>query len=344
MAEYINIRGQNIEVVASDPANPTIGQIWYNSTSNTLKGGGVSTAGSWATGNSLNQARMTVVGAGTQTAGLAFGGQDYPVYYANTEEYNGTSWTNSNNLNTAKASASGCGIQTAALSAAGQIDASPNLTAVTEEYDGTSWATVNPLNTARYGLAAAGIQTAAAAFGGFVTGRVTATENYNGTSWTNSGALNTARSGIAGAGTQTVGLAFGGQTAPGSPNFTSATEEYNGSTWTSVNPMNTAKQSMGSAGIQTAALGFGGQDITGSIAATEEYDGTSWSNSPGSLNTARTALAGCGHKQQDLLLVVDHLLQEQQKNGQVQVLHKQKQSQLLNTLLIYLINVERVKK
>jgi hypothetical protein len=39
MAEYINIKGQNIEVVASDPANPTIGQIWYNSTSNTLKGG-----------------------------------------------------------------------------------------------------------------------------------------------------------------------------------------------------------------------------------------------------------------------------------------------------------------
>jgi hypothetical protein len=41
MAEYINIRGQSIEVVASDPANPTLGQIWYNSTSNTLKGGGV---------------------------------------------------------------------------------------------------------------------------------------------------------------------------------------------------------------------------------------------------------------------------------------------------------------
>jgi hypothetical protein len=50
MAEYINIKGQNIEVVASDPANPTIGQIWYNSTSNTLKGGGVTTVGAWATG------------------------------------------------------------------------------------------------------------------------------------------------------------------------------------------------------------------------------------------------------------------------------------------------------
>jgi hypothetical protein len=44
MAEYINIKGQNIEVVASDPANPTLGQIWYNSTSNTLKGGSVTTS------------------------------------------------------------------------------------------------------------------------------------------------------------------------------------------------------------------------------------------------------------------------------------------------------------
>jgi hypothetical protein len=57
MAEYINIKGQSIEVVASDPANPTQGQIWYNSTSNTLKGGGVSAFGSWATGNGVNTAR-----------------------------------------------------------------------------------------------------------------------------------------------------------------------------------------------------------------------------------------------------------------------------------------------
>jgi hypothetical protein len=56
MAEYINIKGQNIEVVASDPANPTLGQIWYNSTSNTLKGEGYA-AGSWATGNNMNTAR-----------------------------------------------------------------------------------------------------------------------------------------------------------------------------------------------------------------------------------------------------------------------------------------------
>jgi hypothetical protein len=39
---------------------------------------------------------------------------------------------------------------------------------------------------------------------------------------------------------------------------------------------------------QTAALAFGGQmESDGKTGATEEYDGTSWTTSPGSLNTAR---------------------------------------------------------
>jgi hypothetical protein len=88
MAEYINIRGQSIEVVASDPANPTQGQIWYNSTSNTLKGLGFAAA-AWATGGNMNTARSAIAGAGTQTAGLATGGET-PVTGTNaTEEYNG---------------------------------------------------------------------------------------------------------------------------------------------------------------------------------------------------------------------------------------------------------------
>jgi hypothetical protein len=46
MADYINIYGQDILAVASDPANPTVGQIWYNTTSNTLKGDMLYQAGS----------------------------------------------------------------------------------------------------------------------------------------------------------------------------------------------------------------------------------------------------------------------------------------------------------
>ena len=38
MAQYTGIQGQNILIVSSDPANPTEGQIWYNTTTNLLKG------------------------------------------------------------------------------------------------------------------------------------------------------------------------------------------------------------------------------------------------------------------------------------------------------------------
>jgi hypothetical protein len=78
MADYINIYGQDILAVASDPANPTVGQIWYNSTSNTLKGGGVTTAGTWATGGNIKPARGNLAGGGTQTEALAFGGEIAP--------------------------------------------------------------------------------------------------------------------------------------------------------------------------------------------------------------------------------------------------------------------------
>jgi len=38
MATYITIKGIEIQTIAGDPANPTEGQVWYNSTTNTLKG------------------------------------------------------------------------------------------------------------------------------------------------------------------------------------------------------------------------------------------------------------------------------------------------------------------
>jgi hypothetical protein len=52
------------------------------------------------------------------------------------------------------------------------------------------------------------------------------------------------------------------------------------------NPLNTARSYLAGAGTQTAALGFGGQTPP-NTGATEEYDGTSWTTSPASLNTAR---------------------------------------------------------
>jgi hypothetical protein len=44
---------------------------------------------------SLNTARNSLAGAGTQTAALAFGGYDPGAITGATEEYDGNSWTNS---------------------------------------------------------------------------------------------------------------------------------------------------------------------------------------------------------------------------------------------------------
>jgi hypothetical protein len=89
----------------------------------------------------LNTARNRLGGAGTQTAGLAFGGG--PSITGATEEYNGTTWaTSPGSLNTARRLLGGAGIQTAALAFGG--DTTPPNTGATEEYDGTSW-TTSPL-------------------------------------------------------------------------------------------------------------------------------------------------------------------------------------------------------
>jgi hypothetical protein len=100
MSTYKQIHGTDIEVLSSDPANPVDGQVWYNSTSNTVKAN-FNNPGSWATGGDLNTARRALGGAGTQTAALAFGGKIPPLSAA-TESYDGTSWTEVNDLNTAR--------------------------------------------------------------------------------------------------------------------------------------------------------------------------------------------------------------------------------------------------
>jgi len=38
MATYITIKGIEILSLASDPSNPVEGQVWYNTTTSTLKG------------------------------------------------------------------------------------------------------------------------------------------------------------------------------------------------------------------------------------------------------------------------------------------------------------------
>jgi hypothetical protein len=284
MVAYTGIQGQNILIVSSDPANPVEGQIWYNTTSNLLKGYANVVTNAWASGGNLNTARKRLAAAGNQTSALAFGGAPASVGGSNTtatELYNGTAWTNNpTGLNTGNNGLVGAGTQTAALGFGGYV-LPAGVKNITESWNGSIWTSLpGTLNTARGYFAGLGTQTAALAFGGYTPSATAATESWNGSSWTNVNSMNTARFGLAGAGIQTAALAFGGQTGPGT-----STESWNGTSWTSVNSMNTPRGANSGAGIQTLALTAGG--TPNPAGATELWNGTSWSSNPTNLNTSR---------------------------------------------------------
>src|SRR6056300_1671553 len=139
------------------------GNVWFDETAQRAKYswyGGV-----WSAGGALITARWSLAGAGTQNAGLAFGGRN-PNANSCTEEYDGSSWSAGSALITARFNPAGAGTQNAGLAFGGS---SPTLGKVscTEEYDGSSWSAGGALITGRYQLAGAGTQNAGLAFGGY---------------------------------------------------------------------------------------------------------------------------------------------------------------------------------
>jgi len=256
MTTYKGINGFAVQSVATDPSPLDEGQVWYNNATYAFKLASVTTAGTFASGGSLPVALYGTMAAGTQTA---------------------------------------------AVNSGGYIGSGPTVAgkrATTNEYDGTSWTSSNDMNTARWNGKGTGIQTASLAISGTnpsTPGTSTDSESYNGSTWTTTSSLNTNHVQGGASGTQTAALMFAG----GNP-ITAATESWNGSSWTSLPAtMNTARIYLAGCGTQTAALGFGGLLNFNSApnypvtAATESYNGTSWTT-VNSLNTSRGYLAGAG--------------------------------------------------
>ena len=67
MATYKELHGTDVEVVTSDPSNPVVGQVWYNSTTDELKTRRQFVTNAWSTGGNVNTARGHLSGSGTQT-------------------------------------------------------------------------------------------------------------------------------------------------------------------------------------------------------------------------------------------------------------------------------------
>jgi len=239
------------------------------------------TAGAWTAGGNLGTARYAMGGAGTQTAGLGFGGYD-SGFKNESESYDGSSWTEGPNLNTARAYLGGCGTQTAAVGFSGQ-SGSTSHTANSEEYDGSSWAEGDNVNTARAYSGSFGTQTAAvfvAGGEGVPTTAVANVEEYNGSSWSEVTDVPAAVAQHTGAGILTSGIVAGGSTDFTAPTIRTTVLEYDGTNWTTGGALATKRRHGAAAGASSdSAIVFGGS--TPSITAlTEGYDGTSWSTRP----------------------------------------------------------------
>ena len=284
MATYYGTYGQKVQYLASDPSDPQLGQVWYNSTSAVLKVRQTVETNAWASGGNLNTARGAIGGAGaTKDTALVFGGLGPPAPTAtgDTESYNGTSWTEVNNLNTARALSGGVGTQTSALCVGGD-----QLSGTTESWNGSTWTskTDSPLGGNTNSSAGAS-NTNALFFGTSPAGGSTDTAYWNGTSWTGLASFNTARSNAVGTGKDyQAALLVSGLTVP-FPTLLGNVESFNGTAWTEVNDVNTARRDASGAGTQTSSLFYGGGTPSAS-ALTESWNGTSWTETT-DLSTAR---------------------------------------------------------
>ena len=303
MAEYESIHGTRVRYLTSDPTltdSSTEGQVWYNSTTGTNRA--LVQIKAWSSGGNMAIARRESGAAGTQTASVVFGGGLAPSGTPDsnaTEEYNGFSYSTGGTLNAAREGMGAAGTQTAALGFGGATYPSPGQRNVTEGYNGSTWTSLNNLNANRSYVQGFGTQTAALAVGGAPDSPVNLqTESWDGTNWTNLPAPSNVPVGMltgASAGTQTAGVTFGGANVNDSPPGAQATTlDWNGSAWTAGNNMNTARRRLGGAGTSTAALGFGGYLPSPYSAATEEYDGNTWTTSSASLPTATAHMHGSG--------------------------------------------------
>ena len=270
----------------------------YNSNINAF------TSASFASGGNLSNSRAQFGSAkhGTQNAGLAFGGYVFGpnANRSETEEYGGTSWTSGGALPGGQRQMGGTGTQTAALSYGG-LPGIPNTT--TLEYDGSSWTSGGalPAGMSFAVNSAAGTQTAALRAGSGPGAATTTTQEYDGSTWTSANAMSIARTGAYFDGAQTAAIITAGE-APAAPDATGSitrlTEEYDGTDWSSgaSSIFFLAEGGVsGGAAAPTALMitGGNGPEVTNNTGATQEYDGTAFTNTA-NLATSRRQLNGGG--------------------------------------------------
>ena len=250
----------------------------------------------WTAASALNRASGLNTGWGTQTSAIA---QVNTPGYKGAEQYDGTSWTNISDMTLAD---NGSNYSTAAgaTADAGFITSRGPAFSATEEYNFSvnvitpaAWSSGGNLSLARYGSAGAGTsQNAALVAAGTQAPAYTNhndTEEYNGSTWATGGTYPTSGGGQRGCGSLTAALG----TTP------TSTNTYDGSTWTNLGApsnLNLSRSNTWLVGSSTAGLAWGGI-IPGPgtrTNVTEEWNGSAWTTSPGTISDSVSGATGFG--------------------------------------------------
>ena len=265
---------------------------------------------SWTTVTAMPTERQEHGGVGLQTAALVFGGMTGPgagtAASVTSASYDGTNWTAGGSLATGRQEGTNAGTSTLALFAGGTPTPAYNLT---EEYNVSqnvitagAWASGGNMNTGRRGICSAKNAAQDAALGalGYVPpnppgGEGTAhAETYDGSTWTNITSVPTGRYFGGGFGTQGSAVICGGYSTVPSAGQKDITNEWNGSAWSLGGTLPTGQSNFAADGCGTETAGLVAGGIPGPYTITAEYDGSTWTTVPGSLNTPRTGGASFG--------------------------------------------------
>ena len=182
MADYQNIRGLRVKYLSTDPSTTTAGEVWYNSTSGTLKASVLGTA-AWSSGGNMVAGRRNAVTFGLQTAAIFAGGHTPGGIFLNSETYDGTTWTEGPNLSATTDYGAAAGISTAGIAFGGTMPVG-GANNDTQSYNGSAWSAISA-DTDVKTLVSSNDTTAGYLNGKLVAGsNVTFTENSDGSNET----------------------------------------------------------------------------------------------------------------------------------------------------------------
>ena len=218
-------------------------------------------------------------GGGTQTAGIAMGGNS-----SNTVcNYNGTAWTTTTNFPASKNSVGVAGSQTAAIGFGG----SPATTNAFL-FDGSTFTATGSLGTSNSGAYGMGGSSPSTTTVGIFASN-DATEEFNVSAsviaagaWASAANMGTARASSGGTGTPTAAMCISGRQSgyPPDADITNA-ETFDGTSWTAISPVLKSRYNGKACGPNGAVAWVGGNsDVSpdnGNQNKTEEWNGSSWS-------------------------------------------------------------------